>query len=389
MPYITMPMETKFHQITWDELLSGYVEPERFEPVQNAPSSTRTIFVQEPNAKLLAKYDLPKLIAILRDFNTKYAELFEIPRESMYTHYDIPKRGIDPKTGRQKTRPIDDPSPELRKALIELREIFFGPFGALYHTSAFAYINRRSVINAIQRHQGNQSRWFLSLDFSNFFGSTTLDFLFSSLSQIFPFSEVVRYPSGADALRKALSLCMLNGGLPQGSPISPMLTNLMMIPIDHKIKNGLINFTDCNHYVYTRYADDILVSCKYKTDYHNVVKFVKGILEEFNAPFALNPDKTRYQNNNGKNYHLGVILNQQNQITVGYKQKREFRYSLVEYITFKQTGVPVDLHYVQQLMGQLNWYSNVEPNYWDAMLKKFKDKYHVDVKELMLEDLRA
>ena len=37
MPYITMPMETKFHQITWDELLSGYVEPERFDLYRMLP----------------------------------------------------------------------------------------------------------------------------------------------------------------------------------------------------------------------------------------------------------------------------------------------------------------------------------------------------------------
>lgn len=389
MPYITMQMETKFHQITWDELLSGYVEPEQFAPTQNAPSSTRTVFVQRPNEKLLNKYDIPKLIATLREFNAKYAELAAAPRESLYEHYEIPKRGIDPRTGRQKTRPIDDPNPELRKALIELRSIFSEQFNALYHTSAFAYIPKRCVLNAMQRHQANQSRWFLSLDFSNFFGSTSLDFLCASLGQVFPFSEVSLYPSGATELRKALELCTLNGGLPQGSPISPMLTNLMMIPIDHKIKHALVNFTDGNHYVYTRYADDMLISCKYKTDYWQVVKFIRAVLEEFNAPFALNPDKTRYQNNNGKNYHLGVILNQQNEITVGYKQKREFRAMLAEYIGAKKTGEPVDLHYVQQLMGQLNWYSSVEPNYWDAALKRLNEKYATDVVNLMLEDLRA
>ena len=62
---------------------------------------------------------------------------------------------------------------------------------------------------------------------------------------------------------------------------------------------------------------------------------------------------------------------------------------LAEYIGMKKRGDEVDLHYVQQLMGQLNWYSSVEPNYWDAALKRLNEKYATEVVNLMLDDLRA
>ena len=389
MPYITTPMDPKFHQIAWDELLEGYVEPDKFEPIQNAPSSTRTVFLRQVSDKLLVKYDIPQMIVLLRTFNGKYADLIAAPKEDLYRTFYIPKSGIDPATGRPKMRRIDEPNPELKKAQKELRAILEDKMGALYHTSAFAYVKHRCVINAIQRHQANQSRWFLKLDFSDFFGSTTPTYLYETISNIFPFSEIVKYPSGAEELQKALSICFLRGGLPQGSPISPMLTNLMMIPIDHRLKNSLIKFTDGNTYVYTRYADDLLVSCKYKFDEQKVIAFIQDTLRSFRAPFALNEKKTRYGSRNGHNYNLGVILNANNEITVGYKQKREFRAVLVDYVATKSAGEQVDLHYVQQLMGQLNWYSSVEPNYWYAMLKRLNTKYNVDIMDWLLADLRA
>ena len=91
------------------------------------------------------------------------------------------------------------------------------------------------TIDALKRHQRNNSRWFLKLDFSNFFGSTTHEFVLRQLSSIFPYSEIVKSERGREALSKALSLCFLNGVLPQGTPFSPTITNIMMIPIDHAI----------------------------------------------------------------------------------------------------------------------------------------------------------
>ena len=113
---------------------------------------------------------------------------------------------------------------------------------ALYHTNAFACVRGRSTIDALKRHQLNESKWFLKLDFADFSAAPHLQFVLDMLSRLFPFSELVKFTAGRDELEKALSLCFLNGGLPQGTPISPFITNVMMIAIDHKISNSLRNF---------------------------------------------------------------------------------------------------------------------------------------------------
>ena len=104
-----------------------------------------------------------------------------------------------------------------------------------YHTAAFAYVKKRSTVDAVKRHQKNSSKWFAKLDLHDFFGSTTLDYAISMFSMVFPFSEIVKEPQGEEALRTAMSLAFLNGGLPQGTPISPLITNVMMIPVDFKV----------------------------------------------------------------------------------------------------------------------------------------------------------
>jgi hypothetical protein len=129
----------------------------------------------------------------------------------------------------------------------------------------------------------------LKIDFSNFFGSTTKDFAMKQLQNIFPMSEIMRWDEGREAVSKALDLAFLHGGLPQGTPISPMLTNIIMIPIDFQLSR-MLN-TSSPHMVYTRYADDILISSRYDFKYTDIIDKIKNALKSFDAPFIIKPEK--------------------------------------------------------------------------------------------------
>ena len=203
---------------------------------------------------------------------------------------------------------------------------------------------------------------------------------------MFPFSEIVKSQRGFDALEKALDLCFLNGGLPQGTPISPMLTNLMMIPIDHRINNCLRDFNG-NHYVYTRYADDSLFSSRKGFDKDEIIGFINSTLAEFGAPFKIKDEKTRYGSRAGSNWNLGVMLNKDNEITIGYKNKQRLRAMICNYILDRQNGRRWDLHDVQVLRGLVNYYSMVEKEYVDSVIKYNNEKFHTDVMKSMSEDL--
>ena len=299
----------------------------------------------------------------------------------MYHTFHIPKSSGG-------LRRIDAPGAGLMNALRELKTLFETHMFALYHTTAFAYVRGCSTFDAIKRHQRNESKWFLKMDFADFFGSTTPTFVLGMLTRIFPFSEIVKYQAGRDELQKALSLCFLNNGLPQGTPISPFITNVMMIAIDHKISNSLRSF-DNRRFVYTRYADDLLVSCKIDFKPDLVQKLVVDILSEFRAPFSIKPEKTRYGSAAGRNWNLGLMLNGNNEITIGHKRKKQFKAMLDNYMRGRASGNGWDRNDIQVLGGLISYYRMVENDYINYLLRQYGEKHGADIEKCIKTDLAA
>lgn len=377
MPYITIQQSPIYYQMSFDDILDGTVDLSRM-VVPNV-TNTRTHFREFFKPSFLERFDFDSMIAVLEKFNEQHANLFEVERKSLYETFYIPKksRGL---------REINAPVPELMDALRQLKTIFETNMFALYHTSAFAYVKGRCTVDCIKRHQQNESKWFAKLDFSDFFGSTTEEFVISMFSQIFPFSEIVKRKDGLEALKRALSLCFLNGGLPQGTPISPTITNIMMIPIDHQICNELRKRDE--HFVYTRYADDILISSKVSFDCNEVQDYILGVLKKFNAPFILKKEKTRYGSSAGRNWNLGVMLNKDNEITIGHQKKKIFKAMCCNYICDKKKGIAWDLHDVQVFAGLISYYRMIEKNYINYVIDQNNKKFGVDLETLVKDDLR-
>lgn len=376
MPYITIQQSPIYYQMSFDDILDGTVDLSRM-VVPNV-TNTRTQYREHLKPSFLERFNFDSMISVLEKFNEQHANLFDADRKSLYETFYIPKksRGL---------REINAPVPELMDALRQLKTIFETNMFALYHTSAFAYIKGRCTIDCIKRHQQNRSKWFAKLDFSDFFGSTTEEFVFSMFSQIFPFSEIVKRKDGLEALKKALSLCFLNGGLPQGTPISPIITNIMMIPIDHQLCNELRKMDE--HYVYTRYADDIIVSSKVSFNCGKLQNYILCVLKKFKAPFCLKKEKTRYGSSAGRNWNLGVMLNKDNEITIGHQKNRAFKAMCCNYISDKEKGVTWDLHDVQVFAGLISYYRMVEKDYINYVIDHNNKKFNVDLEALIKEDL--
>lgn len=106
-------------------------------------------------------------------------------------------------------------------------------------------VSQRSIFTHASVHVGKDM--VATLDIADFFPGT-------------PERHVAGVLGGAgfadSALSDMLALCMLDGGLPQGSPVSSLLANLAFCGVDHRIRKlcrrrGL---------AYSRYVDDIAVS---------------------------------------------------------------------------------------------------------------------------------
>jgi hypothetical protein len=379
MPYVTLKQPLGYRQISFEDMFSDSLDLSRY--VLPNVSNTRTHFAERIPPKLAESVDVPAQIAAFRAFNQKHDALFAADRKSLYRSFPISKR-----TGG--LRRINAPNEALSDALYELKDLLEATPFALHHTTAFAYVRRRDHIAALRRHQERKNRWFLKLDFTDFFGSTSHEFLLKILSEIFPFSELLQYPEGKKQLSKALDLCFLNGGLPQGTPISPMLTNLTMLPIDHRLSNTLREF-EGNKFVYTRYADDIIISCRGVFDWRRVQRFVVDTLAEFGAPLRINRKKTHYGNSAGANWNLGLMLNKNNEITVGHRKKKQFEAMLHGYVSDKRGGKSWPLRDVQTLNGLYSYYRKVEPARIDAIVAACGKKNGVNVMGLIRRDLKG
>ena len=374
MVYITTYQTPHYHQMTLEELLFGTSGGGM---ITSNKGNTKTVVYDDLPARLVRLTNTDGLIRGLCKFNADTEALRAVDRSELYYSFRIPKK----KGG---FRQINAPNAELREALYKLKFLFEHSFNALYHTAAFAYVPKRCTVDAIKRHQANQSRWFAKFDLHDFFGSTTLDFVMNQFSMIYPFSEVCKIERGREELRKALELAFLNGGLPQGTPISPLITNIMMIPVDFYCFKNLRDF-EKQRFVYTRYADDFIISSQYDFNFHHVEDFLIAVLRSFNAPFSLNKDKTRYGSSAGGNWNLGVMLNKDNEITVGSKNKRQFQCALVNYINDRRNGTPWALDDLQHLMGLYSYYRMVERETIDGIVAHINRKFNADV----INDLKA
>lgn len=369
MPYITIPQTSKNYQVTFEDLIFG-METLPKSVTEYDPTGTITRYVKYINETHLRKVNIPMFVNCLLEFTIRYRDLIETEDKSrLYKSFKIPKRSGG-------FRQIDAPNPELMEALRELKSIMELRCGALFHTSAHAYVPKRNTVSALKKHQKNESKWFGKFDFSNFFGSTTLEFTIQQLSTIFPFSEILKDTVGAKTLREALSLAFLNGGLPQGTPISPFITNVIMLPIDHSL-NKLLR-EDSHHYVYTRYADDIQVSSQWNFNIKEVQNLIINVLNKFNAPFSLNEKKTRYGSSAGRNWNLGLMLNKDNNITVGWRKKKEFEATLHNFCMDYKNNRHWSLEDVYHMLGVWSYNRGIEPEFFDKLNKEICLKTGID-----------
>lgn len=368
--YITINRAQRVYQLTFEDIMYGLDESKLI--VQKDTRDTTTWKVDRIGRSFLQSVNFDEMQGSLVAFVKKWKDLIDVENKaSLYRSFKIPKRSGG-------LRQIDAPVDDLRLALYELKDILEKKFYASYHTSAFAYVRGRSTIDAVKRHQANKSRWFLKTDMRHFFPSTSPEFLMKMLCMTFPFCEFVRYDIGnADLLKKALSLCFLNGGLPQGTPTSPMLTNAMMIPIDHAINKMCHEHHP--HLCYTRYADDILISSEYSFKWTDVQNALVSTLKEFEAPFSLHPDKTRYGSSAGRNWNLGVMLNADNKITIGHEKKKVFKAMVFQFMTDDAKGNKWPIEDVQHFLGLVSYYRMVERESIDSILSAYSQRFNKNV----------
>ena len=244
------------------------------------------------------------------------------------------------------------------------------------HNCAYAYVKGRSARHAVQKHQKAQSRWFLKIDLKNFFPSWTKELLIEKLQLCWPLNFLYQ-----EDLSNLLEVCLLDNTLPQGSPASPWLSNLAMLDTDHRIQK----FLHDKGFTYTRYADDLLISHNYKFDDQAILSDIEKIINDTNhGLLIINRDKVRFGSSAGRNWNLGVMLNKDNQMTVGHQKKKTLHAELNSMVTSELNEEPWSQNEKQILQGKLAYLASIEGRgVVERMFHKYNTKYHINTEQLL------
>ena len=110
---------------------------------------------------------------------------------------------------------------------------------------------------------------------------------------------------------------------------------------------------------------------------------------EFQAPFSIKTEKTRYGSAAGRNWNLGLMLNGNNEITIGHKRKKQFKAMLDNYLRGRASGNNWERHDIQVLGGLISYYRMVEKEYIDYLLDQYGKKHGVDIRKCIKTDLAS
>lgn len=371
MYYINYPIVTQ---------LENFQQQVTFEDLFRTPATTLITYSPEHKLRFFTKpYETLEALppdakqmhinragVFIRDFSEILRSYSTHNMAQFYTTFQIPKH-----SGGMRTIKAPD---NTVKADMQSMLAFFQGF--LYpNQAAYAYVKQRSIKDAMEAHQKQEHEWFLHMDLRDFFGSSNPSFIKEYLCKTPFFSFLPE-----TVLNHFIHFITLDNGLPQGTPLSPFITNMLMIEFDFLTHNEV-----CRHNgFYTRYADDLIISTTSKNATGHMQDIVRNKLSPM--PYRINVEKTRVSSIYGKNWNLGLMLNKDHQITVGYKNKERFRATINEFCKNPQNW---SSQMAMELLGKYQYFFSIESEYFTNLLTKYGQKFNMDVRQAIITRIKA
>jgi RNA-directed DNA polymerase len=263
--------------------------------------------VEKPNS--ISGCYSPEHLAIFLGF-ISYDELSKIiypSTEGLYWSFYIPKKNGE-------DRKIDAP----RKILKDIQRKIHEELEKIYkpRIPAHGFIKSKSIVSNAEKHIGK--RHVLNIDLDDFFGSIH----FGRVKNLFSAYPLNLPASVATVLAH---ICCHNNKLPQGSPASPIISNMIAYKFDNDMKDIASKFR-CT---YTRYVDDITLSFDHKKNKipKDIVIFAENnkisagrVLQDVidKHGFLIKESKTRMASKDQRQLVTGLVVNDRVNVTRRY-----------------------------------------------------------------------
>lgn len=243
----------------------------------------------------------------------------------------------------------------------------------------FAFERGKSIPVMAQRHVGKNI--VISLDIKDFFPSITQTMVEQLLARI---------GLGAKPAKTISEICTYTYFLPQGALTSPKISNILVAgTFGPKIKD----YADLKGLALSIYADDITVSTaqvfqspEEKTAFiKEVIDTITEYINEFG--FAVNRKKTKVMKPFQRQYVCGSVVNAK----VNLRKSERHKLRAIVHNTQKN-GVEAESKkmridpepFVSKVMGQLNWFEQLNPPAGKSLKDRFIDTVGKDKLDMKL-----
>ena len=174
------------------------------------------------------------------------------------------------------TRRLGIPSVVDRILMQSIAKVFGNIFNPTFSLNSYGYMPGRSVQQAARQAQGYYQqgyRFQVDIDLEKFFDTVNHDILMDRVGRRIKSKDLLKLLGGF--LRAGV---VVNGrlqpttiGVPQGSPVSPILSNILLDDLDKEL--------EARGHKFVRYADDVAIFVKSKRAGERVLASVSRYLE--------------------------------------------------------------------------------------------------------------
>jgi len=324
--------------------------------------------------KLKSSHDICNLLKVPYSYLIYY--IYRMSPTQRYNQFKILKR-------RGGYRNIHAPCKSLKIVQRKLSQVLYAVYEAKFCVHGFA--PSRSIITNAKAHVGK--RFILNLDIKDFFSSIN----FGRVRGLFMAKPYELNPEVATILAQ---IACFENQLPQGSPCSPIISNLICAKMDSE----LLRFSKLHKLFYTRYADDLTFSSDRKEVPSALVSSCESgisVSDELrviieNNGFKINETKVRLADKKQRQEVTGLIVNKK--VNVSRKYIRNVRATLhnwekngLESVTktyfdkyVKKTTLPdkESARFLDSLKGKIEFIGSVRgknDHLYKQLIRKFFD----------------
>jgi len=269
-----------------------------------------------------------------------------------------------------KIRRIYAPSEELKKIQKDFSTYFYKINKDIFDENKYitGFLPERSIITNASMHLNKD--WVINLDIKDFFPNTKEKYIKNIINKMpkkrFFFIKKDKLVFNNLKEKELLDILCLNGGLPQGSPASPILANYVALKFVDPIIQDVLSRVKLDNLSFSRYADDITISFNGGTrkDALDIAKKITKRIKK--TPYQIKKEKTKIKHKSQSQIVTGIIVNG-SQTRINKKTINTMRAIL--YNLFKENKKADE-----KIIGMLKFIESVNKDQYNKLIKNIGER---------------